>query len=44
MRIGEENMTTLDANRALVRRFYEEVVNTGDVDLLDRFFGSAQKP
>jgi len=24
-------------NRSLVRRFYEEVVNTGNVDLIDRF-------
>jgi hypothetical protein len=26
-----------DENKLLVRRFYEEVVNTGKVDLIERF-------
>ena len=28
---------SLESNRSLVRRYYEEVVNTGNVDLVERF-------
>jgi predicted ester cyclase len=31
------SMTPRDENKLLVRRFYEEVVNTGNVDLVDKF-------
>jgi predicted ester cyclase len=36
-REDEEQMTQLDTNKALVRRFYEEVVNTGNVELVEEF-------
>ena len=28
---------TIDENRQLVRRYYEEIVNTGNVDDIERF-------
>lgn len=33
-------MTTSDANKALIRQFYKEVVNTGDLTKVERYLGS----
>jgi len=35
-KVGDSMMPS-DENKLLVRRFYEEVVNTGKVDLIERF-------
>ncbi len=34
-------MTSMDQNKLLIRRYYEEVVNTGDIDRIPDFISSS---